>query len=654
LAGVGHAGTIPCGEPIASSSANRDGVALTRLASVGHLLAWRDNRAFDGGQTFLSVVDSVGRQAAGWPLDGFQLISGGRNSLPPFVTALGPNSAMLAWSADVGPGGARETFSAVVRWAGAGLPSPSDLVLDSVTARVGGQTPVAVVRQSEVHALVVMQDLTNRQRVLVKQVSAMNAPSTSWPAGGVVLEDDQNAFPSGLAPVAACTDDSLGALIITAGLTPIDLFHARVTYFLVRLLPNGSRDPSWPAQGRVLTTTGDEFNVQNALIPDGRGGAYFAWTSRSDDPAGPPRVMVQRVGRDGQIHPDWRPEGVVAIPSVVETYQWYPRLVGGPERIGILLEDHERIRLQALSGSGLTLPGWPDTGVVIRGPSDARAPGRTSLLADSAFTLVAVWSEWPTGPGGVPLAVYASAVDWAGNVLPGWPAGGRVLCPVERHQLLYSLASGPHDSFSIVWVQGPNEVRLGRFAVRDGSLQLGASALCSGHSVEGDLIKTRWSGQVPADLPLLGLRRVDRGGWVARDGVERIGGDTFSFSDRWPAGATTVEFRLGLAVEIGPQGFSDTLRLESASRTAGLRLSMESVQSGSSVWMFLAVGTAEEDIELQAFDITGRLIATRALGRLVTGTHRLELVLRSHRQGIVFVRARSRSSASVARATLLR
>jgi len=650
-----HAGatSLPCGTPIAGTAGERDGAAIIRLAAGGHLIAWRDNRGLDGGQTYISLVDSLSQVAAAWPIEGLLLSTPGRLSMAPHVASLGPSSAIIAWSVNVGPENGRETYCAIVGPAELGGLMPSDVNVDTVTNRPGGQTPVAIVAQGAGRALIIMQDLSSRQQALVKQVAGRGDQGGLWPPGGVVLADDQGIYPFGLAAVTACTDDSSGCLVMTAGTVPIDMFHYDITYRLFRLLPDGTRDPRWPIHGIVITTRGDEFNLENALLPDGEGGAYFAWTTGSRDPANQVRVMVQRVDRSGEFHAGWNPAGVVAVPSRASSYQWFPRLVGGgPERIAVLLEENEGLRLKAISGDGSTFPFWPDTGLVIGQVTEWRALGSARLLGGDASALAALWSESPTGPTG-PQAVYATAIDWDGRLAAAWPAVGRALCPIARHQLLQSLDSGPENRFAVAWVHGASELRFGQFSIADGALAVGAEARHVGYSIKRGLIESRWAGVVPDGLCAFGLRRVDSGEWMARDSIQQVGPNEFVLADLWPAGATTVEYRLGAPLETGLQGFSDTLRLVSGREAPGLRLSMDGVQSGRSLWMFVQVGMPGEELRIEAYDVTGRLVATRSVGSLPVGTHSIELPLPRPRQGIVFVRAKGRFSTSVARTALL-
>jgi hypothetical protein len=656
LPAQGGAEPLPCGADIATTTGERDGASLARLGGSGHLVTWRDNRGADGGQTYLTFVDSLGRLGVGWPSGGVQVGTTGRRTTPPLIAALGPRSAVIAWSAFVDSEVGTETLGAIVSGSDTGPLAPTDVLADTVTNLPGSQVPVAVVPLGERNGLIVIQsrDLAGKAQVLMKSVGLPGGGGGTWPTAGVILAEESNVFPFGLAAVSACTDDSSGCLVLAAGTVPIDLFHQRITYFLFRLLPDGSRDPRWPPAGRVLTTDGDEFNLRNEILPDGKGGAYVAWTTGNHGPAGRVRVMVQRVDRDGKVHSGWGPEAVVAIPSDVALYQWYPRLSGdGRERVAVLLAtDDGASRLRAIAGDGSTYVGWPDTGLVIGDVFGHPLDGSARVLGTDSSVIVATWAEARAAPN-APLAVFATSVDWAGELLSGWPASGKPLCATSRNQKLEALTSATGDTFAIVWIRGPNGLRFGRFDIRDGALPVGAQARHTGYSVEKGFVTTHWTGSAPMGSCLYGLRRVDLGAWVVVDSVQRIGADEFVLTDPWPAVMNTVEYRLGVAVEGQVQGISDTLSLGAVHAGGGLRLAMSRVQSGRSLWMFLTVGALEAEAELRAFDVNGRCIASRKLGRLSRGTHLVELDLPRARPGIVFVRATCPSSSSVARATLL-
>lgn len=645
---------VPCATPVTHGPAVADGVSLGRLGRSGHLIAWRDNRSGDGGAPYVSFVDSLREVPSDWPLDGVRIGSGGAVSTTPVMAVLGKSSAVIVWSALGAPTGGRQAYWGSICSSALGA-SLSSITADTLTDRPGSQVPVAVVPQDSGRAVVIIQDRsTGSGRALIKQVAIPGSRTGGWPQAGVVIADEASAFPGGLSPVAACTDDSAGCLVLVAGTVPIDLFHFDVTFLVFRLLPDGVRDPRWPVSGLVVTTRGDEFNVHNELVPDGNGGAYVAWTSGNHNASGGVRVLLQRVDRDGIVHAGWVPGGRVAATSELASYQWYPRLVAeGPERVAVMLTEDSRVhRVQAVTGEGTTYPGWPDSGRVIGGEFGAPDESRGRLVACGESTLVACWDEAPLGAGSQ-STVLKTTVGWSGQLLPGNIAGGEQLCPGTGSLVLEALDGGPGADFSVGWIGSAGGLGLGRFSSVDGALALGIHVRLLTHRVEQSRVTMEWSGESPVGTCLRGLRSVDHGSWALIDTAQRVSASEYVLVDQWPSVMTTLEYALGAVVEGGVQVVSDTLCILASTATGALRVSAPPVQAGTSVWAYLSLPSPSDKVELRALDVSGRCLLTMRIGRLDRGMHLVELKLPRARSGVVFLSATTQHGRAAARVILL-
>jgi hypothetical protein len=150
-----------------------------------------------------------------------------------------------------------------------------------------------------------------------------------------------------------------------------------------------------------------------AAAPDGRGGAFVAW---SDDR----EVTVQRFGPTGEVMPGWPALGLPVGWGVGAQFSLAADGSGGA--IVTWIGRHGEVRLQRVGSACGIAPGWPAEGLVL---CDLEGEGRFPRVArvDAASVMVA-WREQETnGTQSIRLA----RAKLSGSVARGDPADGFVL-----------------------------------------------------------------------------------------------------------------------------------------------------------------------------------------------------------------------------------
>lgn len=206
-------------------------------------------------------------------------------------------------------------------------------------------------------------------RVLRVNDSGVAAPG--WPSGGVPVRSGS----VDTRDLRALNDGSAGALAFWWESDP-----AGTVLRVQRLLATGALAPGWPADGVVVCAA--PGTREGRMLPDGTGGAYFAWTDRRTDPDGD--LYAHRVLASGTMDPGFAADGTL--------------IAGGAGRQ--VLGD-----LVAVA-SGEAVVGWVDERAgaanadvyAQRLPLDAAVPALASLASLSA-TPECVRMEWQVDAG---------------------------------------------------------------------------------------------------------------------------------------------------------------------------------------------------------------------------------------------------------------
>ncbi len=186
----------------------------------------------------------------------------------------------------------------------------------------------------------------------------------------------------------------------------------------------------WTLDGQQVVAT-PTFKTLLRAAPDGADGVYLVW---SDYGAFGLEVRAIRIDGDGVTVPGWPASGVIVPGAESDVYgvAALPTADGG---LIVVFErgtyDAQRTLLaQKLDGSGQRWSGWPSEGVLVSRTGGARFFSDAIPFQGGA---VVAWEEWSAFSDVFPPPPYDSDLHLArvtasGTIAPGWPDSGRVVC----------------------------------------------------------------------------------------------------------------------------------------------------------------------------------------------------------------------------------
>src|SRR5262245_996032 len=202
----------------------------------------------------------------------------------------------------------------------------------------------------------------------------------------------------------------------------------------------------WPPNGVRLTGAPDD-QAGPEITSDGAGGAFVSWADwRNFSPQNTGTdLYLQRVTAAGQVAPGWPVDGLaVATGPKTQGNGWrmLPDGVGGVLIVyGDTQADFGDLYLQRITAAGEVAPGWPAGGVPL-----AMAPGQQfapELVGDGEGGAYVSWQD--SDDAGGTRARYTH-VQGTGEVASGWPSNGRLFAPgpsvVNRPLLIANGAGG--------------------------------------------------------------------------------------------------------------------------------------------------------------------------------------------------------------------
>jgi hypothetical protein len=354
---------------VAGAGSQRDPLAVPD-PSGGAIVAWTDTRS-GTPQVFAQRVDAGG--AVRWTAGGVGLRTGAGTATLAVLVADGAAGAVAAWADSRGGYWAQRVDSlGVAAWAPDGVPLCGPGAVQGLVA-VADDTGGMVAAYEQTDGTGFFRDLY-AQRLRGTGVRA-------WPDTGVVLS---RARYFQRAP--AITGDGAGGAIVAWD--DSRTFHL-AQVFAQRVDSAGA--VPWTADGVALCTTNDT-RPWPAIAPDGSGGAVVAW---QDGRAGQVDVWAQRVSASGA--PLWTPEGVpvstaadsqraiVAVPDGAggATFAWVDGRGGVPGSPDLYSQHVRPDGTLDPPGAASVPPGRGAAGVRFASPS----PNPASGMARFAWTL---------------------------------------------------------------------------------------------------------------------------------------------------------------------------------------------------------------------------------------------------------------------------
>jgi hypothetical protein len=278
--------------------------------------------------------------------------------------------------------------------------------------------------------------------VYVQRITAAGAISPGWPPTGLLMCD----LPTSQELQAIAPDGQGGVFVVwteSRGIeTSFDIFAQRV-------LGDGTFAPGWPLTGAPVTR-GYEFQEQPSVVPDGSGGAYFAWHDWRDYFTSGLNVYAQHLSASGDVVPGWPADGlrVCSFPSapgvIVPDGEGGAYVAWGDGRRGLTTETID-VYMQRLLPDGSIAPGWTQNGVfaiAMRSqPQLLEAANGDFYLATELYDFYA-YND---------LRYTVQRFTAAGAAAPGWPAEGVEVCGVEGNRDGLVTASDRQGGILLAW-----------------------------------------------------------------------------------------------------------------------------------------------------------------------------------------------------------
>jgi hypothetical protein len=463
--------------------------------------------------------------------------------------------------------------------------------------------------------------------IYVQRVNAAGA--VQWAPNGVALcvaaHDQLNP---------TIVSDGAGGAIVTwwdyRSNTNYDIYAQRI---------NASGVVLWAPDGVALCTA---RNDQMYPVPetDGAGGAIVVWHDARDAPFD---IYAQRVNAAGALQ--WMTDGV---PLCVQPfYQYLPAiLTDGAGGAFVTWEDFRNgtdydIYEQRVNASGTAL--WTSNGVPICAAAFDQA-GQT-MAPDGAGGTIVTWEDFRNGTD---WDVYAQGVDAAGNTL--WTGDGVAISVATDGQFAPTIASDGSGGAIITWEDLRNPLT-GRdiYAQRinaTGNVQWTSDGvpLCVIRGVQttptivpdgsNGAILTWWDLRSNIDYDIF-VQRVNASGtalWTT-NGVPLCIADENQISPKivsdggsgaivtWHDLRSIVNYDI-YAQRIGPDGLIPT-SVGDTPPFAGVSLSANSPNPFSDQTSMVLDLSAGATVEVDVYDVAGRLVRRIASSRVGAGLHRM-------------------------------
>jgi hypothetical protein len=201
-------------------------------------------------------------------------------------------------------------------------------------------------------------------------------PMPGWPVTGLPV-----AVAPGYQEFGALCEDGAGGVYLAwsdaragAGL-PYPDYNDYEDIRLLRLGPDGTPRPGWPAEGVVVCNAAGLQECKGVLA-DGAGGVYITWEDWRPEFTPPgtvvvtARQVVTRVRADGSLYPGWPVNGQ-RVSTLDGLFSGYQMVLDGGGGVYVKYEEYAGgIYLQHLLANGAQDPRWLPTGNQVTDSSD--------------------------------------------------------------------------------------------------------------------------------------------------------------------------------------------------------------------------------------------------------------------------------------------
>lgn len=254
----------------------------------GILLAWEDDRT-DAGDIYAAHVSSSGVIDPAWPMNGLVVCNSTAAQNVARIVGDGSGGAIILWddfrsstTADVYAQHLRATGSVDPAWPVNG---------QAICTATGDQRGIRVVSDGAHGAVIAWSDKRGGDfDIYAQHLLANGNVDAAWPVNGRSL-----CLAAGDQIIGGMLRDGSGGALLAwqdarAGATNRDIYATH-------LLAGGIADPTWPVNGRAVSTAaGDQLSA--VVCGDGAGGMLCAWF---DHRGSTYDIYAQRVNADGTL-----------------------------------------------------------------------------------------------------------------------------------------------------------------------------------------------------------------------------------------------------------------------------------------------------------------------------------------------------------------
>jgi hypothetical protein len=519
---------------------------------------------------------------ATWVTNG-EALSPNASNYKPIIISDGATGSIVAWYGGAGS----DIFASRILSDGStapGWPAAAPLVVCGAT---GLQEQPVLVPDGAGGALIFWQDARNGSNYDIYG-QHINGSGQIVTTGGALWIADGNPI-SGAAgnqytPMAV-SDGAGGAIVVWQ-----DGRHGAGNYDIYAQRVDGQGNLLWPPAGvPVCVATNNQINP--TIIADGSRGAYIAWQDYRKGTEYD--IYAQHLTANGTIYPDphWTTDGLGVC--LATDSQYYPVLTNdGAGGVYVAWQDFRsgtdnHIFAQHLGANGAVATGWPQDGTpVCQAQFSQYYP---QVAGDGGTGLYVTWQDYRDGTTN---HIYAQHLT-AGNT--PWAADGIQVCAAANGQFSPQVAADGQGGAFITWYDSRSGSTNDIYAQQ----LSGAGALNPNYDRNGLGICLAPNTQ---QFPVL-----------ASSGP---GTTVVTWQDLRAGGATTAAiFALqanGIAAAaVGPSGLP-ALQLSPARPNP--------FEQGSKIRLTLAAPTF---VRAEVLDVSGRHVATLALGNLDAGVHEL-------------------------------
>jgi hypothetical protein len=236
-----------------------------------------------------------------------------------------------------------------------------------------------------------------------------NAPSPTvlaWQTGGVPVTSSLGVQ----AQPSVAPDAGGGAIVVWSDYRNFSNTYTDI--YANRLDGNGDFPTGWSANGLAVAVI-DSFQISPAVVPDGAGGAFVAFTEIWTGQPFLHDVIVQRITGDGAIASGWPANGKRFSFGEITAFTLRTDDAGGCF-VG-WIDPTVQAYLLRLNGAGNPVANWPSPGLAVGEPGH----GDLDMVADGTGGAYVTWVANDS--------ILCTLITGSGGLASGWdPAGNEV------------------------------------------------------------------------------------------------------------------------------------------------------------------------------------------------------------------------------------